>query len=78
MHNKHLEPQNLNEAPGLLVCLWHPPSLSLGFPSGLVRKESACNAEENDNTLQYHCLENPMDRGAWRLPSIGSPRVRHH
>ena len=21
--------------------------------------------EENDNPLQYSCLENPMDRGAW-------------
>ena len=41
--------------------------------------ESACNAgdlgsipgsgrspgEGNDNPLQYSCLENPMDRGAW-------------
>ena len=23
------------------------------------------------------CLENPMDRGAWRLQSVGSQRVRH-
>ena len=22
--------------------------------------------EGNGNTLQYSCLENPMDRGAWR------------
>ena len=42
-------------------------------------KESACNAgdpgsipglgrslgERNGNPLQYSCLENPMDRGAW-------------
>ena len=21
--------------------------------------------EEHGNPLQYHCLENPMDRGAW-------------
>ena len=42
-------------------------------------KESACNAgdlglipgsgrspgEGNGNPLQYSCLENPMDRGAW-------------
>ena len=42
-------------------------------------KESACNAgdpgsipglgrspgEGNGNPLQYYCLENPMDRGAW-------------
>ena len=27
--------------------------------------------EGNGNPLQYSCLENPMDRGAWREP--GSP-----
>ena len=25
-----------------------------------------CPGEGNVNTLQYSCLENPMDRGAWR------------
>ena len=49
------------------------------FPDGSVSKESACNAGElgsipgsggspgegNDNPLQYSCLENSMDRGAW-------------
>ena len=29
------------------------------------------------NPLQYSYLENPMDRGAWRLQSIGSQRVGH-
>ena len=51
----------------------------MGFPGGLHGKESACNAggpdltpgsgrcsgEGNHNPLQYSCLENPMDRGAW-------------
>ena len=27
--------------------------------------------------LQYSCLENPMDRGAWRVWSMGSIRVAH-
>ena len=50
-----------------------------GFPGGSEVKSSACNAgdlgsipgsgrspgEENGNPLQYSCLENPMDRGAW-------------
>ena len=50
-----------------------------GFPGGLDGKESACNAgdpgsipglgrspgEGNGNPLQYSCLENPTDRGAW-------------
>ena len=29
------------------------------------------------NPLQYSCLENPVDRGACRLQSIGSQRVGH-
>ena len=51
-----------------------------GFPGGSESKESACNAgdlgsipwlgrspeEGNGNPLQYSCLENPMDRGAWQ------------
>ena len=51
----------------------------MGFPGGSDGKESASNAgdlgsipgsgrspgEGNGNPLQYSCLENPMDRGAW-------------
>ena len=34
--------------------------------------------EGNGNPLQYSCLENPTDGGAWcRLLSVGSQRVRH-
>ena len=33
---------------------------------------------ENDNPLQWPCLENPMDRGAWWLQSMGSKRVGHN
>ena len=29
------------------------------------------------NPLQYSCPENPLDREAWPLQSIGSQRVRH-
>ena len=29
------------------------------------------------NPLRYSCLENPMDRGAWRAIVIGSQRVRY-
>ena len=52
---------------------------SHGFPHGSDGKASAYNAgdpgsipgsgrfpgEGNGNPLQYSCLENPMDRGAW-------------
>ena len=54
----------------------------MGFPDVSDGKESVCNArdlnwilgsgglpgEGNGNSLQYSCLENPMDRGAWRAP----------
>ena len=31
----------------------------------------------NGNPLQYSCLENPMDRGAWWATVHGSQRVGH-
>ena len=59
-----------------------------GFCGGSDSKESACNvgdlgsipglgrhpAEENSNPLQYSCLENPMDKGAWRATVPGVAR----
>ena len=33
--------------------------------------------EGNGNPLQYSCLENPMDRGAWRATVHRVARVRH-
>ena len=35
------------------------------------------DGEGNGNPLQYFCLENPVDRGAGGLLSIGLHRVRH-
>ena len=57
-----------------------PIPVFLGFLGGSDGRESTCNAgdlgwipgsgrspgEGNGNPLQYSCLENPMDRGAWR------------
>ena len=65
----------LNTA-NFLYCYW----ATLGFPGCSEDKVSACNAgdqgsipglgrspgEGNGNPLQYSCLENPMDRGAWQ------------
>ena len=33
--------------------------------------------EGNDNPLQYSCLENPMDRGAWQATVHGVVTVGH-
>ena len=56
-----------------------------GFPGGLAVKNLPANTgdrgsipglgkspgEGNGNQLQYSCLENPMDRGAWRATIHG-------
>ena len=59
-----------------------------GFPGGSDGEESACSAgdagsvpgsgrspgEGNGNPLQYSCLGNPMDRGAWWATAPGVAR----
>ena len=59
---------------------WIPTPVFLDFPSDSDGEESACNAGNlglipelerssgggHGNPLQYSCLKNPMDRGAWR------------
>ena len=59
-----------------------------GFPGGSDSIESACSAgdlglipelgispgEGNGNPLQYSCLENSMDRGAWGATIHGVPK----
>ena len=64
---------------------------SQSFPCSLSGKESVCSAEDmgsvpwsrrapgkgNGNPLQYSCLENPMDRGAWQATVHGVERVGH-
>ena len=61
----------------------------MGILHSSVGKESACSAgdlglipgsgtspgEGNGNPLQYSCLENPMDRGAWWTTVHGVTRV---
>ena len=60
----------------------------MGFPGGSNSRESACNAgdpgsipgsgispgEENGNPLQYSCLGNPLDRGAWQATVHRDPK----
>ena len=61
------------------------------FQAGISEvKVSACNAgdlgsipgsgrspgEGNDNPLQYSCLENPMDGGAWQATPHGVAKTR--
>ena len=41
---------------------------------GLIPGLGRFPGEGNGNPLQYSCLENPLDRGAWRLQSMGSQK----
>ena len=60
--------------------------LGFGLPGGSDGKESACNVgdpgsgrsprEGHDNPLQYSCLENLMDRGAWGATIHGVAKSR--
>ena len=64
----------------LFLFIYFPVEQNLGFPGGTVVKNLPPSAEDtglisglgrfpgegNSNTLQYSCLENPMDSGAWR------------
>ena len=63
----------------------------LGFSGGSMVKNLPANAgevgsipgsgrspgEEDGNSLQYSCLGNPMERGAWWPTVLGFTRVRH-
>ena len=63
-----------------------------GFPGDASGKESTCSTgdvdlipglgrsprEGNGNPLQYSCLGNPMDRGAWWATVHGVTRVGHN
>ena len=65
-----------------------PPALGLSW--WLSGKESTCNegdvslflgsgrspGEENGQPLQYSCLGNPVDRGAWRATVHGVTKSR--
>ena len=71
---------NQRKPNSLTGCLQDTEQRSLGFPGGSEVKASASNAEDpgsipglgrspgegNGNPLQYSCLENPMDKGAWQ------------
>ena len=64
--------------------------LHSGFPGSSHGKESVYSAgdldsipgserslgEENGNSFQYSCLENPTDRGAWRAIVLGITKSR--
>ena len=65
-------------------------NILLGFPGSSVVKNPCASAGDRSsvpglgkspregigNPLQYSCLRNPMDRGAWRATASGVPKSR--
>ena len=46
--------------------------------SGLITELRRSPGEGSGNPLQYSCLGNPMDRGAWLAAVYGIAKVRHN
>ena len=69
---------------------WGKEKILRSFPGCSAGKESACNSgdpglvpglgrspgKENNNPLQYSCLENPVDRGVWQATAHGVTKSR--
>ena len=87
-----LEPEQCRLWTGLRGVVWASLWFTLGFPDGSDGKESACNpgvlglipglrwfpGEGNGNPLQCSCLENSVDRGAWRATVHGGLTFSSH
>ena len=49
---------------------------NVGDPGLILGLGSSCG-EENGKSIYYSCLENPMDRGAWRATVHGVARIKY-
>ena len=92
LHFVSKEAQRTYSSPISVLFLWYYvcPVWNWGFPGGSDSKESACNAGDpgsilgsgrslgkgNGYPLQYSCLENSMDRGAWRATVHGVAKIQ--
>ena len=64
-----------NGAPQVVLVVKNPPANAGGIREvGSVPSWGRSPGEGNGNSLQYSCLENPMDSGAWWAIVIGSQR----
>ena len=64
--NLHKLPEMVRDR-GLVCC----------SPWGRQESDMTGQLNNNNNSLQYSCLKNPMDRGAWCATVYGSQRAGH-
>ena len=57
--------------PGSSVIMNLPANEGDAGDEGLIPESGRSPEEGNGNTLQYSCLGNPMDKGAWRAAVHG-------
>ena len=55
----------MKDFPGASVIKYLPANAGDARDSGLIPQLGRSPKEGNGNQLQYSCLGNPMDRGAW-------------
>ena len=70
----HDEPNGYRSNPTVVHAwnIWAHPPADLGSNSGSQKSP----VKGNGNPLQYSCLENPVDRGAWWAPLHGVAKSR--
>ena len=83
-YNSNSQPQMILQTlgdswgfPGGAVVKNLPANAGDARDSGLIPGLGRFPGGGRSNTLQYSCLENPMDRGAWWATVLGSQRVGH-
>ena len=72
--------KGLNVCVSLKFTYWSPNSPKSACKAGdlgSIPESGRSPGEGNDSPLQYSCLENPMDRGAWWATVHGVARVGH-
>ena len=62
---KSTESEIKNSIDGLHSRMERPRKESMNLKIKQLELSSLTGGERNGNPLQYSCLENPMDRGAW-------------
>ena len=63
--------------PGGSVVKNPPNNTGDGGDTSLIPRLGRSPGGGHGNSLQYSCLENPLDRAAWWLQTMGLQKIRH-
>ena len=72
LSSSQLEPNKLLRLPQVVLVVKNLPASARDVrDTGSIPRIGRSPGEGNGNPLQYSCLENPRDRGAWRATVLG-------